>query len=646
MSTTFYSVYYTRYSLYCNEKIFLEHCLELENVLFLPTIPVWGENSCYNIRIILNGIMNFPSHIKYFSQGDLSFSPLMILIFLPVIIYVVQLVMHKKEEIFKTKFYILISLIVGIYPILIIYIMNPVWRLFSNHGLLHSSFHFQIRSGNIPPPMVFLAGEPMHYNWGYECISAFVSRVLNLTPSYSFALINIVSLLFCMILVYKIASFFLNNHRTQIFSVIVSLYGITLFFEQSPLVPTRLMKALDVNSIERRISPILLKFSNVNGDSIGLVFFLCFIYSILLIFLTNKKLRASYYLFFSVISCGFVYSPFVPGLIISALSVCLLHFLMGDRSDLIKRFKESGIVLLVFTLGVIVIFPYFFSIQSGAKGRLHFFVVESMIRDITSIVVILAPLSIIMIITLPRILKLVNKRALYLIGSVICANICCYICLHLPSNNEYKFLILGTVPFGIIGGISFSFIRERFGRYIATILILPFIVPVYVDMHCKSNIMKELENPFIEHPSYIGHKNQSINEIYQWLRLNTPTDSIIIDTNFLSPLLAQRQLFVATRIKGFGENTFSNLPGFAPMSFFLKSILGYNKKIVQQRVAVVRRIYKNDGELSESDKQHLKKFKKNVYIVISTKMMKRKLERSLCKLVFATSDSKWIFQLQ
>ena len=78
---------------------------------------------------------------------------------------------------------------------ILLYAVNPQNRIYSFHGFLHTGIVYQILEGGLPPTNVLLAGEKLLYPWGYEFVCAQIVRIFNITPFYTFALVNIVSLL-------------------------------------------------------------------------------------------------------------------------------------------------------------------------------------------------------------------------------------------------------------------------------------------------------------------------------------------------------------------------------------------------------------------------------------------------------------------
>ena len=51
-------------------------------------------------------------------------------------------------------------LLLAALPLVLLYLWNPNFRVYSYHGLLHSSVVYQILNGFVPPDCSLLAGEP------------------------------------------------------------------------------------------------------------------------------------------------------------------------------------------------------------------------------------------------------------------------------------------------------------------------------------------------------------------------------------------------------------------------------------------------------------------------------------------------------
>ena len=104
-------------------------------------------------------------------------------------------------------------LLLGLSPSILIYVFNPDFRIYSFHGFMHSGIVYQLLNGTIPPDNPAFSGLPLHYPWGWHCVAALITKVFNITPFYSFAISNIVSLFLSMVLVYKISRLVIKNEK-------------------------------------------------------------------------------------------------------------------------------------------------------------------------------------------------------------------------------------------------------------------------------------------------------------------------------------------------------------------------------------------------------------------------------------------------
>jgi hypothetical protein len=128
-----------------------------------------------------------------------------------------------------------IFLLIGIAPIVILYISNPIWRVYSDHGFMHLSFVYQIMNGYVPPDNIMLGGEKALYAWGHHSIAAIFAYIFNVSPATVFAIGNIIALLFTLIVVYKIAELFTHNRGAGIFSATLAVFGVS-YFTRGPFV--------------------------------------------------------------------------------------------------------------------------------------------------------------------------------------------------------------------------------------------------------------------------------------------------------------------------------------------------------------------------------------------------------------------------
>ncbi len=66
-------------------------------------------------------------------------------------------------------------------------LLEESWRIYSHHGLLHSSIVYAILDRGVPPENPLMAGTPIGYPYGHHAALAFVMRWLPIAPPWLFA---------------------------------------------------------------------------------------------------------------------------------------------------------------------------------------------------------------------------------------------------------------------------------------------------------------------------------------------------------------------------------------------------------------------------------------------------------------------------
>lgn len=553
-------------------------------------------------------------------------------LFLPVLLFLIYLIFFYK------RVNGIILLIIGLYPLVILYAINPKWRFFSNHGLWHTAIVYRIAGGEIPPSHPFLAGEPLHYCWGNHLIVSTFLKVLGLAPSYSFALINTASLALAMILIFKISRRLLDNERANIFSVITALFGFTFIhpfmFHGRNLFPA----SIGPFRLEFRGIPVFEKFCNVNSLPVGLIFFLLYLLALIAFFQDRVSKRAGGYLTLSILGCGFFYSPFLPGLGASTVFVCLAQVCFSRAEDRTRLFKKSLVAGAILLGGLLLLAPYLIPLHSGLAGTVRLVDQSAVFSNLATLFLASAPVLILIGINPGFIKNRLAPGPLITVISVTAANIGCYLSVHSPRNNEYLFMILSTVTLGILGGAAWYAFQEKFGRWATFILLLIFLTPFYFWVHTRADRYKNVSPQYTEEGGYLHSNDREEEELNRWVRDNTPGDCMIIDSVRIMPLLTGRSLFYPIRLGADGGRP-SPGPGFAVPDILLTT--GHDPDLVRKRRSLVRKIYVSDQRLSEQDRQYLSSLNHPVYVIARSKEMGKKLEDKTLQPIFSTFHNRF-----
>ena len=184
--------------------------------------------------------------------------------------------------------------------------------------------------------------------------------------------------------------------------------------------------------------------------------------------------------------------------------------------------------------------------------------------------------------------------------------------MQLPVANrdllyEHKFLIVSATTLGILGGIAFGAMRQRYNKFIVFILLCIFILPLFKELQYRIVKQTVVFNKYIFKGKYIYHRDKEENELYQWIIENTPEDSIFIDSELMIPIFARRQLFI-------GINKEEGIEGYIDMNNHLDKICAYDAGLLKKRRKIMEDIYDiNKRLLGEESKEFLHS-RKNIYI--------------------------------
>lgn len=518
-----------------------------------------------------------------------------------------------------------------------IYRLNINNRIHSYHGFMHAGVVYEILNKEIPPSNPLMANNALPYPWGYEFVAAKITWLLNISPFYSFAIINIISLAACICLLYMISRLLLKDQNSNILSAIVSIFAITVF---TPSWLKKCLKDIDIFT-ESRGFPVFEKFSNVNGVPLGLVFYLLFLYSLINIF-NNRKIKSSSALFFiSILAGGFIYPQFVPGIIATVIVVCGISFVMNRKTEPSVYLKKNVLVVVLLAIGIIILYPYISSVSSGTKGQIELFNVDALLANLTNFIVLCFPISVIIFLS-RRILKInTDRQALVIIFAAAAAMFCCYIFIHMPWTNEYKFLTLSMVTLGIPAGLSLTVVKQRWNGTIVFILLLFFIYPAFNNIDAKLKHLSYLPILYSEKGRYIHPNNLEENELYEWIREKTSSDDVFVDTELMLPVFAQRKLFIAIDKHVSGHP--AGYPGYSfVLTTFFRLICAYEMDLIINRTRTVTTIYNSSKPLSPQQKSELCGSGNNIYVIVRKAIVRKTFDRNEFTGVFRSTNGSFL----
>jgi hypothetical protein len=523
----------------------------------------------------------------------------------------------------------------GLSPVILVYVLNPDFRVYSFHSFMHGGIVYQILTGSIPPPDPLVGGQPAHYPWGFHLLAAGLSGLLRLSPFISMALLNIVSLLATMVVIYKISQLLVTSRRAGILAVVGSVFGST------PVIPELLRGLPEGTPTEIRGIPILHKFISVNPLPVGLVMFLLAVYAAIRLFQGRGVIWSILLLFGSTLATGFIYPAFLPGLGAGITLGLAVTVLVRARKATGRDLPRSVITLAALAVAGLILRPYLTSIGSGTISNMDILRWRNVGGNLLRYVLTLAPAVVIIVLNGRRLAARLERRGLLVIVIAAVASAGVYLAIHLPLDNEYKLLLTSMVMLGILGGVAFDSMLERYSRPAAFVLIILFVIPALRVTWLRTVRGRSIPSTYVERGMNVEPLDRYDSELYRWIRTDTAPRSIFIDSRLEVPVLGQRQILIPPPAQGRQQQK-----GFGMIKIILTAQSGYEPDLVNGRTEIVDRIYGSAKRLPATDIEKLRALAVDVYAIARTPVTADKLEAAGFKAVFASSDgSRRVFLL-
>ncbi|MFB2974803.1 hypothetical protein [Microseira sp. BLCC-F43] len=528
-----------------------------------------------------------------------------------------------------------IFLLLGILPLIFIYLRYPDFRVYDWHGFLHASIVYQIINGSIPPNNPILAGEPLLYPWGSHLLVASIVSLLHLSPATVFALLNLCFLALTLILVFKISLFLYSDRVAGLFAAFMSIFGIT-FVHRGPfaegLNKINFLVNVKLFRMDIRATPVISKFASSGANNqFGILLFALFIYSILHIFCHVKVGKIYYFtVFISSLGIGFFYPIYLPAIAASSLACCAVIYFQQGRLFLNKIL---GLIACI-VLSIVPILPYLHQITTGkvqtAAITLALFKKQHLFTQSFTYFITVLPVLIIIFWKRKLLLKILlnaNLSVIILITIVVTTALM-WIFMTSPTGVEYKYLILSLFTLGIFSSFCFRDLYSN-QRIICFILLSIFLIPMSSFILYDSG-QKPITDPYIEKGMYLFHKQPNENALYSYISSETKPDALFVDSYLTIPVFGRRQLYIGLDIRrksfGWGKND-----GWTSTAKRLLSEQGYPSEITDLRRTVASDFYdKTSNKISKYTVDKLAKISKknDVYVVARDVKTNNKIAKS------------------
>jgi hypothetical protein len=519
----------------------------------------------------------------------------------------------------------------------VMYALNPNNRVYSYHGFMHAGIVYQVLNGNIPPLNPLLGGEPLLYPWGYHLLAAGSSSLLNLSPAYSFAFINVLSAVIVLVLAYKISQTLVSSRPHNLFSALLTLTGATVFNKQ---MVDLIIDHVHID-IENLAIPYFIKFTNVNASPLGIVLYLLFLLAYIKTSQPGRyKLYYGALLFLSVAGCGFIYPLMFPGIL-----ACTATLFIGEIALILIDFQGSKVrifasKMIIIAAAVLFVLPYINSLTGGdVAGKTQIFSVTSVKRNALSCLLIALPVIAIILVNFSTLRKTLNKYPAMVLLASACSNMVAYVVFHLHANNELKLFILSMASLGILGGISLGFLIAGPKKHFTIPILILFLIPTITVLWLNLNVYANIPVAYQENGKNIDHSDPEKKELYQWIRSNTDPKAVFMDLELEVPVYGQRQLFLA-RDDMENSRIISKIGYGITMKELLGAQSGYAPNLIDQRSELLGRLFDYKQKISVTELEDAAESFGKAYIIGRSREMQERFNSLGFELVFITSQRR------
>ncbi|MHC4927818.1 MAG: hypothetical protein ACYTER_10955 [Planctomycetota bacterium] len=513
-----------------------------------------------------------------------------------------------------------------------VYLLGPNNRTYSPHGLWHSSIVYQILNGSTPPGNPFFAGQKLSYPWGYHYLSAILNNATGTSLPWIFAGINIISLCAAAFILFRLCRLITSNTNALGASVVTALFC-TRFFPDFLL---DVFNPVLVSAETYRTIPFIKRCFSVSGVPLGLAFSSLGLYAAIQFYRTPKKVRYSLLVYIACISCGFLYYQMLPGLLAGIGCMFLISPFIVKEKKWIRYYIKNGLLFLALVTAAATIYPYLKSLNTSNLNSIVLFNPSCLLKKLMCSSVFILPLTTIFWIGTRNSKHELQKTVIYFISAYILANLLCYYFINLPYGNEYKFILYSSVLFGLFAGIGYTHAKKLPIRIVFACL---FIYTLYFSMNdiiIRINRHAHVKPIIQQNCHYV---NPALNpDLYEWIRTQTPKNSVFIDNTLYVPIFAERAIFIGIDRTLNGKR--HSIPGIGLSIYdFLNEICCISSQSIDDRMRINQKILSStsvDSHLLEQLKDDFPQ--RPIYIIYRTRTQPETFSQTFGKRVFTNTD--------
>jgi len=416
----------------------------------------------------------------------------------------------------------------------------------SIHGLLHSALLYSATERGLPPENPFFAGEPVRYYWTWHVATAGATSVADIDPVLAFAAGNTAALLAFLFLLGCLGRELFPGRGATLLSMLLGFLCLnpiggflfpgaeapgTLQDVAAGANPINVLYRLAVGG-EVRITATLTKFLNVS--SFPQAFCLLIAAVLLLVRLAKQPSWALSLVTMTALMGCISLSPITgatAGLAIGAAAILLVPLARPGEAG--RRGLSAVIAALVASL--VLALPF---VLLGTAGKSGIEPAVQLLPTLDKLQRVLLNLGPAMLLALPACVALWGRegtagtagRLLVLSAFLVAA---LGVLLAFPVRSEYKMVRMAAPLFGVLAAgtvVLATRTRRAWITVVAGALVLAPFIPTNViawDTY-RAHARAPMPLSAVGSRLVIDPQVHQDARIYEWIRINTPEDTIIV----------------------------------------------------------------------------------------------------------------------
>jgi hypothetical protein len=462
----------------------------------------------------------------------------------------------------------LLSMSAGLLPVLVVLLSNPLNRVYSHHGYIHTSIIYRIVHTGVPPTHPFLADHPLPYYWGYHFLAAgFVQ--LGMTPGWASAVINVLALTACLALVWWIAKQLVvdrielpgTNRPSATWVALCA--GFAALFAPAYLPPILVAQqfagSMGFSFPDPRGMPIAIKFVNQSGMTLGVVFVVSWMASMIGMYQGRRVVVCALATGISLLGCAFFYPPMLPSLVLGTPAVALLFVLRSPSAQRRLQWKRGVTVCLSGASGVLITMPYLLQVAESLRGNTRILDPSTFRDSLIWVLVLMIPTVAYGWTHRQKLRGRLANIPLQVLLGIVGSSFVLYLLLNQPLRTEYKYLSVAMIAMGFLGGAIFALAWRRSSLFSWCIAGVFVVTPGYSFVQ-KLSYHTDYPTAFVESGSDLLYSGDSEREaLFTWIRGQTSTDALFLDPIGTVPIYGQRGALMTPNERdliGFGGNPY------------------------------------------------------------------------------------------